>query len=278
MENRVMNNTVNVGERELANNLPFVLIAGPCVIESRDLCLRIAAFMANQCALLGIPYIFKASYDKANRTSVGGQRGVGMTEGLSILREVQRDVGCPVTTDVHSPDEVTYAATVVDIIQIPAALSKQTDLLVAAGKTKLPVNIKRSPALHPLQMAHAGAKVVKGGGQPIFTERGSAFGYGDLVLDIRNFARMAVDGDPVVADVSHSAQTYHGGFSSGGDRPHIPRLARAAVAAGVAGVFVECHPDPNSAMSDGATSMHMEDMPGLLAQLKAIDLLVKPSS
>jgi 2-dehydro-3-deoxyphosphooctonate aldolase (KDO 8-P synthase) len=273
MEHRVM-----VGDLPVSNSERLVVIAGPCQLESAEMCVDVAMKMKRWCDSLGIGYIFKGSFDKANRTSGHSQRGPGMYGGLAILRAVKAAVGCKMTTDVHEVDQCGPVADVVDLIQIPAMLQRQTDLIAAAGATGLPVNIKKWQGSAPESMRHAALKV--GVGQPngvLLTERGTTFGYHDLVADMRSLVIMREEagGWPVIMDASHAAQAPSVGEKSGGDRAMVPVLARAAVAVGVAGVFIECHPDPDRAYSDGATSMRLEHMPSLLAVLMQIDDVVK---
>lgn len=270
--------TVKVGSARLANDLPFVLIAGPCQIESMGHAQMVAQQLAVMCEVRGIPFIFKSSFDKANRTSHKSARGVGRKEGLAILRTIRENVGCAVTTDVHTPEDAAHAwaGRYVDMIQIPALLSRQTDLLQAAGATGLPVNIKKGQFAAPDDMRHAANKVAAmGNHQVLLTERGTTFGYGDLVADMRSIGKMGEAGRPVIMDATHAAQRPGGGDASGGDRTVVPALARAAVAVGVAGVFIECHPDPDNAPSDGPCMMRLDDMPALLSMLQRLDAVVK---
>jgi 2-dehydro-3-deoxyphosphooctonate aldolase (KDO 8-P synthase) len=248
------------------------LIAGPCVIESEDLCLTIAAHLQSACARLGIPYIFKASFDKANRTSNASFRGPGVEEGLAVLEKVKRQVGVPVLTDVHESDQAEVAAAVVDVLQVPAFLARQTDLLLACGKTGRVVNVKKGQFMSPAEMGNAVEKIRSTGNDRILlTERGTFFGYNRLVNDFTGLAVMSALGCPVVFDVTHSTQQPAGqGNQSGGNPQFTPLLARAAVAAGVDGIFLECHPDPRHAKSDAATMMNLRDVEPLLKQLKQI--------
>lgn len=277
MEHRV----VVGGKVAFGNDLPIAIIAGPCQLESEDLCIEVATKMQRWCDLLGLGYVFKGSFDKANRTSKHSERGPGIIRGAFLLNRVREVVGCPVTTDVHEVRDVKYLMDqkAVDMIQIPALLSRQTDLIQAAGDTGLPVNIKKYQGMAPADIRFAALKAQRGGrGQVMLTERGTTFGYGDLVSDMRGLQIMKDEGGgwPVIMDASHAAQKPSAnGATSGGDRSMIPVLARAAVAVGVAGVFIECHPDPDHAMSDGPTSMRLSDMPALMAVLTAIDDVVK---
>lgn len=262
---------------------PFFLIAGPCVIESEAMVLDIAFRMKEITDKLGIPYLFKASFDKANRTSGKSFRGPGLKEGLRILSEVKAKVGVPVLTDVHTEAEVPEVAAVVDMLQTPAFLCRQTDFIHACAKSGKPVNIKKGQFLAPHDMVNVVKKAreaaLEAGLDPdSFTvcERGATFGYGNLVSDMRSLAIMRETGAPVVFDATHSVQLPGGnGTSSGGDRRFVPVLARAATAVGVAGLFMETHPTPEKALSDGPNSVPLDRMEELLTQLKAIDSLVK---
>ncbi len=264
---------------EVGINRPLFLIAGPCVAESQQLCLDIAGQMREVCTGLGIPYIFKASYDKANRSSGKSFRGLGIDEGLAILSEVKRQIGVPVLTDVHGEDEVAAVASVVDVLQTPAFLCRQTDFIQAVAACGKPVNIKKGQFLAPGDMKQvvAKAKEANGGADSIMVcERGVSFGYNNLVSDMRSLAIMRETGCPVVFDATHSVQLPGGqGTSSGGQREFVPVLARAAVAVGVAGLFMETHPDPAKALSDGPNSWPLARMRDLLATLRDIDALVK---
>lgn len=259
---------VEVLGQVLGRNSLF-LIGGPCVLEGREMALNIARFMQRTCADLGLPYVFKSSYDKANRTSWDSFRGPGLKAGLDILAEVRKDVGVPVLTDVHSVAEVSEAAGVVDILQIPAFLARQTDLLVAAGKTGKPVNLKKAQFMAPHDMLHAIEKVRRTNNhQILITERGTQFGYHNLVVDMRGIDIMAGFELPVVFDATHSVQLPGGqGTSSGGQRQFVAPLARAAVAAGAHGVFLEMHEDPERALSDGPNSLPLTQVPQLLQEL-----------
>lgn len=258
---------------------PLFLIAGPCVAESRQLCLDVAGRMKEVCAGLGIPYVFKASYDKANRSSSKSFRGLGIDQGLAILAEVKKHIGVPVLTDVHGEDEVAAVAAVVDILQTPAFLCRQTDFIQAVAATGKPVNIKKGQFLAPGDMKQVVAKAreANGGADTIMVcERGASFGYNNLVSDMRSLAIMRETGCPVVYDATHSVQLPGGqGTSSGGQREFVPVLARAAVAAGISGLFMETHPDPTRALSDGPNSWPLAHMRELLATLKELDALVK---
>ncbi|EKU74756.1 MULTISPECIES: 3-deoxy-8-phosphooctulonate synthase [Sphingobium] len=268
---------VKVGPVTFGNDLPFVLISGPCQIESRDHALFMADALAKAAADAGVPFIFKSSFDKANRTSVSGKRGVGIDAGLAILAEVKAVLGCPVLTDIHGPEQVEAAAQAVDILQIPAFLCRQTDLLIAAGKTGAVINVKKGQFLAPWDMAAVAQKVASTGNERILlTERGASFGYNTLVSDMRALPVMAETGYPVVFDATHSVQQPGGlGSASGGQRDYAPLLARSAVAAGVAAIFAEAHEDPDNAPSDGPVMLKLDWVGPMLKQLKAIDAVVK---
>lgn len=277
MEHRVV--SVGTGRRQvsLANNLPIAIIAGPCQLESLDLCLRVAEKLSLWTQGLGMPYIFKGSFDKANRTSKLGARGPGIDAGLRILERVKDEVGCPVTTDIHQPGEAPIVAEVVDLIQIPALLSRQTDLLWEAGNTNLPVNIKKGQFMSPLDIKYAASKV--GHEDVLLTERGSTFGYNNLVVDMRGLEQMKTSshGLPVIIDASHAVQTPSSGAGvSGGTREFVENIARAGVASTkLAGLFFECHPDPDNAMSDGPTSLRLDDTRAFLGRIQMYDEVTK---
>jgi 2-dehydro-3-deoxyphosphooctonate aldolase (KDO 8-P synthase) len=259
---------------------PLFLIAGPCVVESRELQVETAGRLKEMCGRLGIPFIFKSSYDKANRSSGKSFRGLGMEQGLAILAEVKRQVGVPVLTDVHDEDEVKPAASVVDVLQTPAFLCRQTDFIQAAAAAGKPVNIKKGQFLSPQEMKNVVDKAREASGRDnvLVCERGFAFGYGNLVSDMRSLAIMRSTGCPVVFDATHSVQLPGGqGTSSGGQREFIPVLARAAVASGIAGLFMETHPNPEKALSDGPNAWPLGLMQPLLETLAALDRLVKES-
>lgn len=255
---------------------PPFLIAGPCVIEDRDICLRIADFLTRLTRKEGVPYIFKASYDKANRTSIGSFRGPGSDEGLRILEDIRNEFGVPVISDIHSPEQAKSAAEVLDIIQIPALLCRQTDLIVAAANTGKPVNIKKGQFLAPWDMENIVQKARSAGNDKILlTERGTAFGYNNLVVDMRSMGIMKETGCPVIFDATHSVQLPGGqGNKSGGDRRQAPPLAKAAIAAGADGIFMETHFDPDNALCDGPNSVTFEMMEALLPQIVAIKSIV----
>ncbi len=269
--------TVTVGNVTFGNARPFVFVGGPCQIESRDHALMIATRLAEDARTAGVPFVFKASYDKANRTSIGGQRGIGMDEGLRVLSDVRDKLGCPVLTDVHAVDQVAAVAQAVDILQIPAFLSRQTDLLLAAGASGKVVNVKKGQFLAPWDMAAVAAKIASTGNDKIILcDRGASFGYNTLVSDMRALPIMAATGYPVMYDATHSVQAPGaGGQSSGGDRNFAPPLARAAVAVGVAAIFAEAHDDPDSAPSDGPIMLPLGWIAPLLAKLVAIDMVAK---
>jgi 2-dehydro-3-deoxyphosphooctonate aldolase (KDO 8-P synthase) len=269
--------TVHVGSIAIANHLPFVLIAGPCQIESRGHALEVAAALAELSRDAGVPVIYKSSFDKANRTSATAARGIGMAAGLAILAEVRAATGLPVLTDVHLPDHCAPAAEAVDVLQIPAFLCRQTDLLLAAGATGRAINVKKGQFLAPWDMANVAAKIAATGNQNILLcERGASFGYNMLVSDLRALPIMARTGYPVVFDATHSVQLPGGaGTSSGGQREFAPVLARAALAVGCAALFIETHPDPDRAPSDGPNMIPLREMPALVARLKAFDGLAK---
>ena len=266
-----MQKEVTVGSA-MVGGKTFTFIGGPCVIENRKATLAAARRLAAIAAGCAVPFIFKASYDKANRTSIDNYRGPGIKKGLAILREVKENVGVAVLTDVHSPDEAAEAAEVVDVVQVPALLSRQTDLLVACGKTGKAVNIKKGQFLSPDDMAHAIRKVESTGNKRIFvTERGTSFGYHNLVVDFRSIAIMRQFGYPVIFDATHSVQIPGGaGASSSGRREFVFPLARAAVAAGADGVFMEAHEDPDTARCDGENSVRLDEVENMLVVLKRI--------
>jgi 2-dehydro-3-deoxyphosphooctonate aldolase (KDO 8-P synthase) len=268
---------VIIGGLTVSNDRPLTVIAGPCQIESRDHALMIARHMAATCAAHGAQFIFKGSYDKANRTSLGGKRGLGMAEGLAILADVRDMVGCPVLTDVHVPDHCAAAAAACDVIQIPAFLSRQTDLLLAAGATGAAINVKKGQFLAPWDMTNVVAKIESTGNRRILlTERGVSFGYNTLVTDMRSLPIMARTGYPVVMDATHSVQQPGGqGSTSGGQREFAPVMARAAVSLGIAAVFIETHEAPDSAPSDGPNMIPLDRMEPLVASLMAFDGVAK---
>jgi 2-dehydro-3-deoxyphosphooctonate aldolase (KDO 8-P synthase) len=268
---------VKIGQLELGNDLPLALIAGPCAIESRDHALETSHALVELTDRLGIALIYKSSFDKANRTSIGSARGIGMQDGLGVLAAVRERWGCPVLTDVHEPGQCGPTAEAVDVLQIPAFLCRQTDLLVAAAKTGRAVNIKKGQFLAPWDMAHVVRKMDEAGNQNVLLcERGASFGYNTLVTDLRALPILAETGCPVVFDATHSVQQPGGqGATSGGQRQYVPVLARGAVAAGVAAVFMETHKDPDKAPSDGPNMVPLDKLPALLENLIAFDRLAK---
>jgi 2-dehydro-3-deoxyphosphooctonate aldolase (KDO 8-P synthase) len=271
---------VRIGSIEIANDRPFALIAGPCQIETLDHALMLAERIGEAAENAGVPWIYKSSFDKANRSSLGTARGPGMAAGLEILAEVKARFGCPVLTDIHERAQCVPAAEVVDVLQIPAFLCRQTDLLLAAGETGAAVNVKKGQFLAPWDMGNVADKIASTGNRRILlTERGTSFGYNTLVNDFRALPQMAATGWPVVMDATHSVQQPGGrGTSSGGDRRFVPTLARAAVAVGVAAVFLEVHEDPDRAPSDGPNMLQIEDLAPLLLQLRGIEAAAKPPS
>ncbi|MBN2061434.1 MAG: 3-deoxy-8-phosphooctulonate synthase [Deltaproteobacteria bacterium] len=268
--------TVSIGDLNIKEDGPFFIIAGPCVIESEDVTMRVAEFLRETSEAMDIPVIFKTSYDKANRTSIDSYRGPGIDEGLEIIMKVKERTGLKVLSDVHGTSEMEKAARVLDVIQIPAFLCRQTDLLIAAAKTGLPVNIKKGQFLSPWDIRHAAEKIESTGNRKlILTERGTFFGYNNLIVDIRSLVIMKKFGFPVVFDATHSVQLPGGsGSSSGGQREFVAFLSRAAIAAGVNGLFIEIHPDPDSALCDGPNSLPLDQVRPLLALLKDIHSLV----
>ena len=270
---------VEIGSLTLANDRPFALIAGPCQLESRDHALEMSQAIKETTDKLGIGLIYKTSYDKANRTSANSPRGLGMELGLPILAEVRERTGLPVLTDVHEPWHCAEAAQVVDVLQIPAFLCRQTDLLVAAGETGKAVNVKKGQFLAPWDMKNVVAKIAATGNRKILQcERGVSFGYNTLVSDFRALPILAANGYPVVFDATHSVQQPGGqGTASGGQREFVPVLAKAAVAIGVAAIFMEVHQDPDHAPSDGPNMIHLKDLRGLLELLIEFDRLAKRS-
>lgn len=259
------------------NDLPFVLIAGPCVLESRQHALDMSGAIKEITNKLRIPFIYKSSFDKANRTSAQGERGLGLEASLEIFAEIKEKIGCPIITDVHSPEQCSIVAPVVDILQIPAFLCRQTDLLKAAAATGKVINIKKGQFLAPWDMTNVAKKMeIFGNRQVLLCERGVSFGYNTLVSDMRSLPIMAQTGYPVVFDATHSVQQPGGaGTASSGERHFVPVLARAAIAVGVASVFMEVHQDPDSAPSDGPNMLKLQDLESLLIQLKQYDAITK---
>lgn len=268
---------IQIGSVRLGGNSPLALIAGPCVIESEAHAMRMAESISKIASELNIPYIYKASYDKANRTSVSSYRGPGVAEGLRVLGLIRDQLKLPVLSDVHDVSQIAPAAEVCDVLQIPAFLSRQTDLLIAAGKSKRVVNLKKGQFLSPWEMANAVEKVASTGNKNIFlTERGTSFGYQNLIVDMRTFPIMRKLGYPIVFDVTHSVQLPGGeGKSSGGQPEFIEPLARAGVAVGVDGVFLEVHDNPSAALSDGTNALPLSRLRALLARLKELSALTR---
>lgn len=273
------NATVSVGNVAFANDAPFVLIAGPCQLESRDHAFDMAGRLKEITDRLGLGLVYKSSFDKANRTSLKGTRGAGLDAALPVFADLKREFGFPVLTDVHTEEQCGIVADVVDILQIPAFLSRQTDLLIAAANTGKVVNVKKGQFLAPWDMKNVIAKVTESGNPNVLlTERGASFGYNTLVSDMRSLPIMAETGAPVIFDATHSVQQPGGqGGSSGGERRFVETLARAAVAVGVAGVFIETHQDPDNAPSDGPNMVPIDQMEALLSRLVAFDRIAKSS-
>lgn len=271
-----MKDPIQIGNLTIEENGPFFLIAGPCVIEHEETALKVATFLKETGEVMDIPVIFKTSYDKANRTSLDSFRGPGLEKGLEIIQKVKEETGLPVLSDIHETNEIEKAAKVLDIIQIPSFLCRQTNLLLAAARTGLPVNLKKGQFLSPWEMEHAIHKITSTGNRGILvTERGTSFGYNNLIVDIRAIAIMKDFGFPVVFDATHSVQLPGGtGTSSGGQREFVGHLSRAAVAAGAHGVFIEVHPHPDSALCDGPNSLPLDQVRPLLSILKKIHRLV----
>jgi 2-dehydro-3-deoxyphosphooctonate aldolase (KDO 8-P synthase) len=272
-----MPSIVRIGQIEVANDRPFTLIAGPCQIESRSHALEVASALREIMDRTGVPIIYKSSFDKANRTSASAARGVGLDAGLAILCDVRTTTGLPVLTDVHTESQCRVAAESVDVLQIPAFLCRQTDLLIAAGETGKAINVKKGQFLAPWDMVNVASKIAGTGNENILLcERGASFGYNTLISDMRSLPIMARTGYPVVFDATHSVQQPGGqGTSSGGQREFAPALARAAIAVGVAAVFIETHPDPDHAPSDGPNMIPLREMEALVRRLAAFDRLTK---
>ncbi|MEQ8697281.1 MAG: 3-deoxy-8-phosphooctulonate synthase [Bauldia litoralis] len=268
---------VSAGAATFGNDLPLALIAGPCQLESRDHAFDMAGRLKEMTAGLGIGFVYKTSYDKANRTSLGGKRGVGLDDALPIFADLRAELGVPILTDVHEREHCARVAESVDILQIPAFLCRQTDLLIAAAATGKVVNVKKGQFLAPWDMKNVLAKIVDSGNPNVMlTERGASFGYNTLVSDMRALPIMEAMGAPVIFDATHSVQQPGGqGTASGGDRRMVPVLARAAVAVGVAGVFIETHQDPDNAPSDGPNMIQIDQLPALLETLMALDRVAK---
>ncbi|MDX8409164.1 MAG: 3-deoxy-8-phosphooctulonate synthase [Mariprofundales bacterium] len=269
-----------IADLTIGNDLPLTLIAGPCVIEGEDFTLKMAEKIATIAKACGIPLIFKSSFDKANRTSKDGFRGPGMDEGLRILARVKNEIGVPVVTDVHTPEQAVAAAQVVDLLQTPAFLCRQTDFITSVAATGTPVNIKKGQFLAPQDMRHVLDKAVATGNRNIMLcERGVSFGYNNLVSDMRSLMVMRDFGAPLVFDATHSVQQPGGlGGATGGNREFVPGLSRAAVAVGVAALFMEVHPDPDHAKSDGPNSLRLDELQPLLQVLKRIDNISKETN
>jgi len=272
-----MTREITIGDIKVGGNNPLVLIAGPCVIESEESALKHARLLKEIASRLGVSFIYKSSYDKANRTSIDSYRGPGMKRGLAILKKVKSEVSVPVLSDIHCKEEIKEAAKVLDVIQIPAFLSRQTDLIVAAAKTGRIINIKKGQFLAPWDMKAVIEKIESAGSKSILlTERGASFGYNNLVSDFRSILIMKEFGYPVIYDATHSVQLPGGlGAKSGGERRFIPYLSMAAVACGANGIFVEAHLDPNKALSDGPNMVKVSEIEGMLAKLKKVEKAVK---
>ena len=271
------NTVVKAGNVAFSNSMPLALIAGPCQMESREHAFMMAGKLKELSAKLGIGLVYKTSFDKANRTSLLGKRGLGLEKSLDVFADIRKEFGLPVITDVHEIYQCAELAPVIDILQIPAFLSRQTDLLIAAAKTGCVINVKKGQFLAPWDMKNVVQKIVASGNPNVMlTERGASFGYNTLVSDMRSLPIMAETGAPVIFDATHSVQQPGGhGTSTGGDRRMVPVLARAAVAVGVAGVFVETHEDPDNAPSDGPNMVPLTEMEGFIARLMALDRVVK---
>ena len=266
-----------IGNTNIGNDQPLNIIAGPCQLESSEHSLMIAKSMADACAQVGAGYIFKGSFDKANRTSISGKRGVGLSEGLKIMEKVKASVGCPVLTDVHDASQCSEVASIVDILQIPAFLCRQTDLLIAAAKTNAAINVKKGQFLAPWEMPNVAEKLASTGNKRIMLcERGTSFGYNTLVTDMRGIPEMLKTGYPIIMDATHSVQQPGGqGKSSGGQREFAPLIARLATSIGIAGVFIETHENPDHAPSDGPNMIKLDQMPNILEDLMKFDQLAK---
>lgn len=272
-----MHKHIPLNNFKIGNDLPLTIIAGPCQMETRDHTMRMAESLVKICQKHGANFIYKSSFDKANRTSISGKRGIGMEKALPIFEEVKKTFGCPVITDVHSPEHCGQVADVIDVLQIPAFLCRQTDLLLAAAKTGRAINVKKGQFLAPWEMENVAKKLQAGGNDNVMLcERGTTFGYNRLVVDMRSFSIMAQTGCPVVFDATHSVMEPGGqGTSSGGNRKHAPILARAAVSIGVAAVFMETHEDPDNAPSDGPNMIYLKDMDRVIGDLAQVDKYAK---
>ena len=271
------NKDIKIKDFVISNDNRFTLIAGPCVIENRDHALKTASLISDICNSIGLNFIYKSSFDKANRTSLKSSRGPGIHDSLEIFNEIKNKIGCPVITDVHEKEQISLLSEVLDVIQIPAFLCRQTDLLIESAKSNLPIMVKKGQFLAPWDMVNVTKKIEDSGNKNILvTERGASFGYNTLVSDMRSLPIMAKNGYPVVFDATHSVQQPGGmGDKSGGQREFVEYLARAAIAVGVAAVFMETHPDPDNAPSDGPNMVPLSKMPSLLNQLVEIDKLIK---
>lgn len=269
--------TIKVQDIEISNNNPITLIAGPCQMESREHAFDMCGALFELANKMDIPFIYKSSFDKANRTSLSGVRGMGLDATLAVFADLKKEFGIPMITDIHTEAQCAEAAAVVDVLQIPAFLCRQTDLLIAAAKTGAVINIKKGQFLAPWDMKNVAAKVSESGNDNIMlTERGASFGYNTLVSDMRSLPQMAETGYPVIMDATHSVQQPGGqGTSSGGDRTMVPVIARAAVAVGVAGLFMEVHQDPDNAPSDGPNMVKLAELPSILETLKQLDAVIK---
>ena len=269
------NFTVKIGKNNIGNHLPLTLISGPCVVESKQHAIDVAGKINEICSLLGVNFIYKSSFDKANRTSIKSSRGIGLSKALKIFSEVKKKIKCSVTTDVHEPDQCNKVSKVVDLLQIPAFLCRQTDLLVAAAKTKKPVNVKKGQFLSPTEITNVINKI-KNNNKILLTERGYSFGYNNLISDIRSLVIMKKTGLPVIFDATHSVQQPGGLLkSSGGQREFVPVLAKAAVSVGIAGVLIETHNNPDKAPSDGPCMLPLKDLQILLEKLIELDFVTK---
>lgn len=271
------NSTVRVGDVSFANDTPFSLIAGPCQMESRDHAFDMAGGLKEICDKLGIGLIYKSSYDKANRTSLTGKRGIGLDKAMQVFADLKTEFGFPVITDIHEPGHCNEVGAIVDVLQIPAFLCRQTDLLIAAAKSGKTINVKKGQFLAPWDMKNVLDKLVgSGNANVLLTERGASFGYNTLVVDMRSLPTMAAMGAPVIFDATHSVQQPGGqGGSTGGQREFVEPLAKAALATGIAGLFIETHQDPDNAPSDGPNMIRLDEMEGLLTRLMAIDEAAK---
>lgn len=269
--------SITIGNVTFANDKPLSLIAGPCQLESRDHAFIMAEALKTMSEKLDIGLVYKSSYDKANRTSISGKRGLGLEQSMQVFEDVRREFGLPILTDVHTEEQCRLVAAHVDVLQIPAFLCRQTDLLIAAAKTGKVVNVKKGQFLAPWDMKNVAAKITESGNSKVMlTERGVSFGYNTLVSDMRSLPVMAETGAPIIFDATHSVQQPGGqGTSSGGERRHVSTLARAAVAVGVAGVFIETHNDPDNAPSDGPNMIALKDLPALVSKLMEFDRVAK---